>query len=102
MSSGIVVTDVCSDAYAALSKRQYSAIVLAVNEHCTETCIEKKHPATSGDPETEWKEFSKSLPETDCRFIVADFSWKDSPTVTKSKICMILWSPNDAPIRSKT
>ena len=62
--------------------------------------VEKTLPPAE-DPVKEWKEFIKTLPENDCRYILSDFMMKDTPTVTKSKIVMILWSPEYAPIRSK-
>eukprot|EP00172_Hildenbrandia_rubra_P003844 Plantae.Rhodophyta-Hildenbrandia_rubra.ctg6695.p1 GENE.Plantae.Rhodophyta-Hildenbrandia_rubra.ctg6695~~Plantae.Rhodophyta-Hildenbrandia_rubra.ctg6695.p1 ORF type:complete len:140 (+),score=24.57 Plantae.Rhodophyta-Hildenbrandia_rubra.ctg6695:199-618(+) len=100
MASGIAVSDACVDAYKALSKRSYSVVVLKIDDSMTEVQVEKKIPPMK-DPESDWKAFTKSLPEKDCRFVIADFVWKDTPTVEKSKICMLLWSPEYAPIRSK-
>lgn len=101
MASGIHVTDKVTETYNALSKRQFSAMVLSINPEMTEIIVEKTTPPTAGDPEAEWKEFVKTMPENDCRYIICDFQWKETPTVVKSKLCMILWSPEYSPIRSK-
>ena len=100
MASGIAVSDACVDAYNALSKRTYSIVVFKMDDKMTEVQVEKKIPPFK-DIEAEWKSFTKSLPEKDCRFVIADFAWKDTPTVTKSKVCMLLWCPEYAPVRSK-
>lgn len=100
MASGIAISSKCLEKYAALSKREFSIMVLKINDTMTEVDVEKTIDA-SHDPEPEWKDFIKTLPENDCRFIVADFQVKETATVTKAKICMILWSPEYAPIKSK-
>ena len=101
MSSGIHIAEECTKTFAQLRKREFSAIVLKVNDDMTEVKVEKTVVFSTTDLENEWKSFVKSLPENDCRFAMADFQWRDSPTVTTSKICMILWSPDTAPVRSK-
>ena len=100
MASGIAVSQQCLDKYAQLSKREFSIMVLKINDTMTEVGVERTVDAST-DPEPQWKEFIKSLPENDCRFIVADFQVKETATVTKAKICIILWSPEYAPIKSK-
>lgn len=101
MASGIALSTQCAEAYKALDTRACSLIVLKINEEMTEVSVEKKLPPSLGDPEGEWRAFVKELPDSDCRYVVPDFSWKETPTVTKSKICMILWSPDGASIKSK-
>lgn len=101
MASGIAVMDKCVEAYQALSKRAHSIVVLKINGDMTAVEVEKTFPPVKGDAVSEWKDFVKSLPEGDCRYVITDFTWNDTPTVTKSKICMILWSPDNAPIRAK-
>lgn len=101
MASGIAVSTKCEDAFTALDKREYSRIVLKINKDMTMVDLDKTYPPVNGDPEAEWKTFIKSLPENEARYIISDFSWKETPTVVKSKIVMILWSPDYAPIRSK-
>lgn len=101
MASGIAIDPKCIQSYSALSKRDHAAIVLKINEDMTEVNVDRTLPPTSGEPEAEWKSTIDSLPKDDCRFIICDFSWKESPKVVSSKIIMILWSAEDAPVRNK-
>jgi len=100
MASGITVADNFADALKKLSSRETGLIVMKINKDMTMVNVEKTLPPAT-DPAAEWKDFIKTLPENDCRFILSDFMMKDTPTVTKSKIVMILWSPEYAPVRSK-
>jgi cofilin len=101
MASGIAVVDECAKAFQGLSKRSYSTIVFKINADMTSVVVDKTYPPSKGNFEAEWKDFIKGLPENDCRYIITDFSWHETATVVKSKICMILWSPEYAPIRPK-
>jgi cofilin len=101
MASGIAVGDECVKAFNGLSKRSYSTIVFKINADMTAVVVDKTFPPSKGNFEAEWKDFIKTLPESDCRYIITDFSWHETATVSKSKICMVLWSPDYAPIRSK-
>eukprot|EP00168_Porphyra_purpurea_P010112 TRINITY_DN248_c0_g1_i5.p2 TRINITY_DN248_c0_g1~~TRINITY_DN248_c0_g1_i5.p2 ORF type:complete len:112 (-),score=14.12 TRINITY_DN248_c0_g1_i5:99-434(-) len=44
---------------------------------------------------------SSCCPRRTAATLSFDFEWKDQPTVTKSKICLILWSPEYSSVRSK-
>lgn len=101
MSSGIAISEKCMEHFNALQKRTYSAVVLKIDKEMTEVSVDTTLPPSAGDPETEWKDFLKAIPEDDCRFILFDFSWKETPTVTKSKVIMINWSPENSPVRAK-
>lgn len=103
MASGIAIHDKCVEAYNALSKREYSTIVLKINDEMTEVSVEKTVPALApnDDPEALWKTVVSGLPENGCRYVITDFSWKETPTVTKSKIIMVLWSADLSPTRHK-
>lgn len=101
MASGIAVDDKCIAAYNALSKRSSSIVVFKTNPDMTSVIVDKAFPPSSGDFESEWKDFVKHLPSDECRYIVADFQWKDTPTVTKSKVIFILYSSDNSPIRQK-
>lgn len=90
MASGIAVSDKCVTAYQSLSKRACSVVVLKINEQMTDVEVERTLPPTSGDVEGEWKSFYKALPDDECRYVVADFSWKDTPTVIKSKVISLV------------
>ncbi|CDF40440.1 unnamed protein product [Chondrus crispus] len=102
MASGIAIADKCVEAYKALSKREYGSIILKINDDMSEVGVDKCMPPSAGDLETEWKNLVSGLPENGCRYIISDFSWKETPTVTKSKIIMILWSAEYAPVRHRT
>lgn len=101
MASGIAINPLVQSSFEKLNKREHSVLVLKINDPMTEVSVEKAFAATDSDPETEWKDFVQTVPEKDCRYIVTDFRWKETPTVTKSKIILILWSPDYAPIKSK-
>ncbi len=101
MASGIGISSDFDKAIQSLNKRDCSAVVLRINKEMTEIFVERTIKPISGDPEAPWKDFVKSLPESDCRYILTDFQVRDTPTVTKSKIVMISWSPEYSPVRSK-
>lgn len=102
MASGIAVNDSCIKEYSALSRsRTHRAVILKINDDMSEVIVDGILPKSKGDHEGDWKDFVKMLPEADCRYAVVDFEWKDQPTVTKSKICLILWSPEYSRVRSK-
>ncbi|GAB0492640.1 hypothetical protein MMPV_003908 [Pyropia vietnamensis] len=102
MASGIAVNDACIKEYSALSRsRTHRAVILKINDDMSEVVVDGILPKSQGDHEADWKDFVKMLPEADCRYAVVDFEWKDQPTVTKSKICLILWSPEYSRIKSK-
>lgn len=101
MATGIDVNDNCVSAYHALSKRSHSIVVFKMNPEMTQVVVDKTYPSSRGNFEAEWKDFVKHLPADECRYIVADFQWKDTPTVTKSKVIAILYTSDSAPIRQK-
>jgi cofilin len=102
MASGIAVGDKCIAAYNALNKRASSIVVMKMNAEMTSVEVEKTIPAIAGSNfESEWKSFYKTLPENDCRYVIVDFQWNDTPTVTKSKVIAILFSGDYSPVRSK-
>jgi Cofilin/tropomyosin-type actin-binding protein len=90
MASGIGVSDKCVAAYNALSKRASSIVVLKINSSMTDVEVEKTIPPSGGDFEAEWKRFYKTLPDDECRYVIADFQWNDTPTVTKSKVISLV------------
>lgn len=102
MSSGIAIGEDYATSLEGLNKRAHSVVILKINKAMTAVEVEKVIKATpESDPVAEWKNLIKTMPEGDCRYVIADFQFKATPTVTKSKIIMILWSPATAPIRSK-
>lgn len=100
MSSGISVSQKCIESYQGIKSRKFRVLVLKVDP--SEIILENSFGPSSDNVEVDWKEVVATLPEKDCRFLVCDFQMKETPTVTKSKIIFISWSPEDSPIRSKT
>lgn len=90
MASGIAVSDKCVAAYNALSKRSSSIVILNINTAMTDVEVDGTVPPSNGDFESEWKKFIKTLPDDECRYVIADFQWKDTPTVTKSKVISLV------------
>lgn len=101
MASGIAIADKCIDAYAALRKSEYSRVVLKINKDATLIELGETHPRSSKEPEEDWKDFVKSLPDDSACYVISDFIVKETPTVSKAKILVILWSPDNAPTRRK-
>lgn len=92
MASGIAVSDKCVSAYNSLSKRAASIVVLKINSAMTDVEVENSLPPSSGDFEAQWKAFTKTLPDDECRYVIVDFQWNDSPTVVKSKVISVVSS----------
>ncbi|PXF50079.1 Actin-depolymerizing factor 8 [Gracilariopsis chorda] len=101
MASGIAVSDKCIDAYTALRKSEYSRVILKITDAADLIELESTHLRSAKEPEEDWKDFVKSLPEDSARYIISDFTVKETPTVSKAKILVLLWNPDGAPIRSK-
>lgn len=102
MASGIAVSEKCAEGFKELNKRGCSVVVMKIDPVTpNEVFLDKKFPPVGDDPEASWKEFLKSLSDTEGRIIIADFQYKETPTVTKSKITTILWNPDNSSIRSK-
>lgn len=78
MASGIAVNDACIKEYSALSRsRTHRAVILKINDDMSEVVVDGILPKSQGDHEGDWKDFIKMLPESDCRYAVVDFEWKD-------------------------
>lgn len=78
MASGIAVNDACIKEYSALSRsRTHRAVILKINDDMSEVVVDGILPMSKGDHEADWKDFVKMLPESDCRYAVVDFEWKD-------------------------
>lgn len=101
MSSGIEVTNEILQKFEEVRLRKYSTITLKISDDGKDIVLDKTYGPSSGDPESEWKEVVADLSESACRFLICDFQVKETPTVTKSKLIMISWTPEYSPIRSK-
>lgn len=102
MASGIQVSPKCVESHKGLESRKYRVLVLKITPDMTEVVLENTFGPGSKNIEDDWKEVIATLPEDDCRFLVCDFQVNETPTVTKSKLISIAWSPEYSSIRSKT
>uniref|UniRef100_A0A0D9W0S7 ADF-H domain-containing protein n=1 Tax=Leersia perrieri TaxID=77586 RepID=A0A0D9W0S7_9ORYZ len=96
-SSGVAVHDDCKLKFNELqSKRMHRFITFAMDNKGKEIIVDK-----IGDRTTSYEDFTSSLPEGDCRFAIYDFDFVTAEDVPKSRIFYILWSPDNAKVRSK-
>jgi len=87
MASGIAVNDQCIKEYQALSRsRTHRAVILKINDDMSEVVVDSILPKSQGDHEGDWKDFVKLLPESDCRYVVVDFEWKDQVRVVSCSL----------------
>uniref|UniRef100_A0A0E0KKT4 ADF-H domain-containing protein n=1 Tax=Oryza punctata TaxID=4537 RepID=A0A0E0KKT4_ORYPU len=96
-SSGVAVHDDCKLKFNELqSKRMHRFITFMMDNKGKEIIVDK-----IGDRTTSYDDFTSSLPEGDCRFAIYDFDFLTAEDVPKSRIFYILWSPDNAKVRSK-
>ncbi|KAL5219414.1 hypothetical protein ABZP36_020098 [Zizania latifolia] len=96
-SSGVAVHDDCKLKFNELqSKRMHRFITFMMDTKGKEIVVDK-----IGDRATSYDDFTSSLPEGDCRFAIYDFDFVTAEDVPKSRIFYILWSPDNAKVRSK-
>mmetsp|Transcript_7040 Transcript_7040/g.18865 ORF Transcript_7040/g.18865 Transcript_7040/m.18865 type:complete len:145 (+) Transcript_7040:57-491(+) len=104
MASNINVGEELQETFEKLvHKKTCRAAIGKINAAFTEVELERTMEPVedSADHPAAWKEMVESLPENDCRYIVYDFKWKISETITKSKVILILWSPEASRVRNK-
>mmetsp|Transcript_7292 Transcript_7292/g.13154 ORF Transcript_7292/g.13154 Transcript_7292/m.13154 type:complete len:145 (-) Transcript_7292:77-511(-) len=104
MASNINVADDVVETFEKLVHgAKYRAVVGKINDSFSEIEVERTLPPLEegGDLLAAWKEMVESLPENDCRFVLYDFQWKFSETITKSKVILILWSAEYSKVRNK-
>uniref|UniRef100_A0A0E0P362 ADF-H domain-containing protein n=1 Tax=Oryza rufipogon TaxID=4529 RepID=A0A0E0P362_ORYRU len=96
-SSGVAIHDDCKLKFNELqSKRMHRFITFMMDNKGKEIIVDK-----IGDRTTSYEDFTSSLPEGDCRFAIYDFDFLTAEDVPKSRIFYILWSPDNAKVRSK-
>jgi cofilin len=96
MSSGVSVEDECIATYQDLKmKHAYRYIIYKMSEDSTRIVV-----AECGKSEKTYDEFTKQLPENDCRYAVFDLEYT-TQGMTKQKICLFVWAPDTAPVRQK-
>ncbi|KAM3233872.1 actin-depolymerizing factor 7 [Capsicum annuum] len=94
-ASGMAVHDDCKLKFLELkSKRNYRYIIFKIEDQ--QVVLEKL-----GGPEESYDDFTKSLPEDECRYTVFDFDFVTSENCQKSKIFFIAWSPDTSKVRMK-
>lgn len=101
MSSGVAVNRKCVDSFNKVIKnREHRAIVLKINDEMTEVQVDNTHPPSDDNPQKSWEQFRKTLPDSDCRYIIYDFNYEHQGAV-KNRLIFLLWSPETSKIRSK-
>lgn len=62
--------------------------------------LEKTYPPSKGSPEEEWQEVTKTLPDSDCRYVAYDFVY-EYQGANKNKVLFLLWAPDTSKILAK-
>ena len=68
------------------AKRTYRFIVYKIEEKQKQVIVEKL-----GEPTESYEDFTKHLPENECRYAVYDFDYFTEENVPKSRIFFIAW-----------
>lgn len=86
-ASGMHVNDECKLKFLELkAKRNYRFIVFKIDEKAQQVMIEMV-----GNPEKTYDDFTKCMPENECRYAVYDFDFTTPENCQKSKIFFIAW-----------
>ncbi|KAA8498694.1 Cofilin [Porphyridium purpureum] len=82
---------------------KYRAVIAKITPDFTSVEVESTLPALQDmvDPGPAYKEMVDMLPEHGCRYILYDFQWQSSATITHSKVILILWSSETSKVREK-
>eukprot|EP00898_Chlorokybus_atmophyticus_P001796 jgi/Chlat1/2617/Chrsp178S02459 len=95
--SGVGVQAECERVYQELKRRNaHRYITFRVEEDLGEVVLD-----CTGDPSSPYEAFLGCLPESDCRFAVYDFKYVNEDRCQMNKILFVLWSPDNASIKSK-
>lgn len=101
MASGVAVQKKCIDTFGSIIKeRAFRCVVLKINDEMTEVQVDKTHGPSEGEARSEWDEFKKTLPKTDCRYIIYDFTFEHQGA-KKNRVLFLLWTPENSKVRSK-
>lgn len=101
MASGVAVHKKCVETFNSIVKeRKFRCVVLKINDDMTEVQVDQTHGPSDGNPKSEWEYFRKTLPKSDCRYVIYDFTF-DHQGATKNRIFFLLWSPEISKVRSK-
>lgn len=95
--SGIVVTDDAVNVYYLVrSKSKYRWVTWKIHEEGTKVVID-----AVGEPDSTYQDFLGVLPESDCRYCVFDYAFRDADGQAHSKIVFINWAPDVARAKAK-
>lgn len=103
MSSGVKVDEMVLTLFKTLVKeRKHRCAVFKINEDYTKIVVERTLPPSEkgADAQEEWKSLADSLPDNDCRYVAYDFSYEHQGA-QKTRVVLVLWSPEMAKVRSK-
>ncbi|XP_037444154.1 actin-depolymerizing factor 4-like, partial [Triticum dicoccoides] len=95
-SSGAGIHDDCKLRFVELKSKRMHRFITYRLENQKEVIVDQ-----TGEREATYEDFTKTLPENDCRFAVFDFDFTTPEDVPKSRIFYIFWSPDTAKVRSK-
>ena len=95
-SSGAAVNDECQLKFVELKSKRAHRFITYKLQDSKEIIVE-----IVGERTATYEDFTNTLPENDCRFAVYDFDFTTAEDVPKSRIFYILWSPDNAKVRSK-
>ncbi|KAJ7643942.1 actin depolymerizing factor [Roridomyces roridus] len=96
MASGVAVNPDCLEQFSDLKlKKKYKYIVFTLNADNTEIVVGKTSTST------DYEDFIKELPETECRWAVYDLEFEKEGAGKRNKIVFYSWAPDDAKIKAK-
>ncbi|KAJ1976650.1 cofilin [Dimargaris verticillata] len=96
MSSGVGVNNECLDVFQQLkSKRAFKYVIYKLSDDKKEIVVDSK------SDNADYDDFVAALPPKDCRYAVYDFEYERANEGKRNKICFFIWSPDEAPIKSK-
>jgi len=101
--TGVKVDPQCVELFNDLKMgHNYKYIVYAFNKDKSRIIVER----VGQDDELTYREFIKSLPENECRYVVFNFDFEHSYmgtgiTAKCERILLLLWCPSTARIREK-
>ena len=83
-------------AYQAVKRSKSRFLVMKVVENLGRVVVEH-----AGDKDAQYGTFEQSLPDADCRYAVWDHKLTNSDGCKITRLVFVLWSPDNAPIKSK-
>jgi cofilin len=91
MMSGLEVSDEVAEEFKQLRmKRKYRFIIFKPSEDKSKVEVEQ-----CGERALDWAAFVEAVPKNNSRWIVYDLEWKEADGRACSKICYIMYSPDD-------